>query len=409
MTKFSYKARSQSGNLTTGYMDADSKNDVANFLMQDQMIPISIEKDTVDNKKDKKTDGIVWPWQKISQMQIVMFSKQMYTLTKAGVPLTTAVQELIDSINYAPLKEALIDVHTQLDSGRELSVAFSRHPRVFSPMFITMVRVGETTGRLDQAFFELSKYLTFEEVTVKRLKKATRYPIMLIMSMVIAIIIISMFVVPVFSDFFSRFNADLPWLTVAFISFSDFMREHWLILLLTFTIAFIGFHLLLANEKGRLWWDKTKLSIPLLGKIYKLDSLGRFARSFAMASRAGVPLMQTIEVVVKVLNNAFYVKKMDKLINYVQHGQALSIAAEKTEIFTPMVLQMIRVGEETGNIDGLLMEIADHYEREVIFEVEKLGDAIEPIMISMLALFVLLLALAIFVPMWEIGNVFLQK
>ncbi|MFA7293123.1 MAG: type II secretion system F family protein, partial [Rhodocyclaceae bacterium] len=296
------------------------------------------------------------------------------------------------------------DLREALDSGRELSQALARNPAVFGPFYVAMVRVGETTGRLEEVFLQLFHHLEFQKYMKDQVKAALRYPSFVVLAMAIALVIINIFVIPAFAKVFKGFNAELPLMTRVLIGFSDFTLAWWPAILTLLIVAVFAFRAFVKTADGRLAWDRFKLNIPIAGKIIRKATLARFARSFAMASRSGVPVVQGLSLTGQVVENAWIEKKLEDMRMGVERGESVLRTAVASGVFTPVVLQMVMVGEESGSLDDMMLEIADMYQREVEYELKTLSAQIEPILIVALGVMVLILALGVFLPMWDLGK-----
>jgi MSHA biogenesis protein MshG len=291
-----------------------------------------------------------------------------------------------------------------LDAGLSLSVAIKRHEATFSSLFVSMVQVGETTGSLPESFLQLSQYLEREKDTRERIKQALRYPTMVMAAIGIAVMIINMFVVPAFANVFKSFKAELPWATKILIGTSDFTVAYWYYIVAFLILAFVGVRFYIGTPEGRYRWHHWKLHIPLIGSIVYRAMLGRFARSLAVMLKAGVPLVQGMTVVSRALDNDYLADRIVQMRDSLERGESIARTAAATGLFPPMVLQMISVGEETGAIDALLVEVADYYEREVDHDLKNLSSSIEPILIVVMGIMVLILALGVFLPMWDLAQ-----
>jgi MSHA biogenesis protein MshG len=267
-----------------------------------------------------------------------------------------------------------------------------------------MVRVGEETGRLDEAFKRITDYLELEKETRQRIKAAIRYPVFVFIAIGIAIGVINIFVIPVFADLFAKSNVPLPWQTRLLMATSNFFVAWWPVILGGLLGAAFGFRGYINTEKGRYWWDKNKLKIPIVGGILHRATLGRFARAFSMALTSGVPLVQAMTVVARSVDNEYIAEHILNMRNGIERGESLTRTATITNQFTPLVLQMLSVGEETGEVDNLLVEVADFYEREVDYDIKNLSASIEPILIIAVGIMVLILALGVFLPMWDLST-----
>lgn len=411
MPFFSYKARNASGELLTGVMEGADSGAVADQLFSTGATPVEI----LVTKKNAATTGadIGW-WQKltekkVSSMDVQLFSRQLYTLLKAGVPIMRGLAGLQESAISPAFGRIIKDVRESLDAGRELSAAMARHPTVFTPFYLSMVRVGEMTGRLDEVFLRLFDHLEFDRDMRARVKSATRYPSFVIVAMIVAMVIVNMFVIPQFVKVFASFNAERPLMTRILIGTSAFMVAYWPLLLVLTIAAIAGFKAWLRTVPGRYTWDRYKLRFPIAGKIILKGTMARFARSFALSSTSGVPIVQALTVVSQTVDNAYLCARVEQMRDGVERGDSILRTSVAAGVFTPVVLQMIAVGEESGSLDELMDEIAQMYEREVDYELKTLSAQIEPILIAFLGAMVLVLALGIFLPVWDLGKVALHK
>jgi len=265
------------------------------------------------------------------------------------------------------------------------------------------------TGLLDEIFIQLYDHLEFERDMRERIKTAMRYPSFVIMAMAIAIVIINLFVIPAFAKVYEGFHAELPTITKVLIGFSGFMVSYWLLMLAMVVAAAMGFRFYINTTEGRYKWDKYKFKLPVVGAIIFKATLSRFARSMALSFKSGMPILQGLNVVAMVVDNAFMRSRIEQMRDGVERGESILRTAVATGVFNPVVLQMIAVGEETGDMDGLMFEIASMYEREVKYEVATLSSKIEPILIVALGILVLILALGVFLPMWDLGKAAMHR
>ncbi|PJJ18307.1 MSHA biogenesis protein MshG [Janthinobacterium sp. 67] len=410
MPFFAYKARNASGELLTGVMEGADSGAVADQLFSTGATPVEI----LVTKKAATTGADIGWWQKltekkVSSMDVQLFSRQLYTLLKAGVPIMRGLAGLQESAISPAFGRIIKDVRESLDAGRELSAAMARHPAIFTPFYLSMVRVGEMTGRLDEVFLRLFDHLEFDRDMRARVKSATRYPSFVIVAMLIAMVVVNMFVIPQFEKVFASFHAELPLMTRILIGTSAFMVAYWPLLLALTIGAIAGFRAWLRTVRGRYAWDRYKLRFPIAGKIILKGTMARFARSFALSSTSGVPIVQALTVVSQTVDNAYLCARVEQMRDGVERGDSILRTSVTAGVFTPVVLQMIAVGEESGSLDDLMNEIAQMYEREVDYELKTLSAQIEPILIAFLGVMVLVLALGIFLPVWDLGKVALHK
>jgi MSHA biogenesis protein MshG len=288
-----------------------------------------------------------------------------------------------------------------LESGRGLAQSMSDHKDIFPGLFISIIEMGETTGTLDMAFLRMYEYLTMEQEIRDRVSAATRYPMTVMGAILVALGVITVFVIPSFAPLFKKLGDDLPMPTVIILGVSTFIVDHWGIVLLIIGAVWAAIHTWLKTEKGRYQWDRMKLRLPVVGVIVRNASLSRITRSLTIALQAGLPMNDTLNTVSKSIGNAYLSVKMTMLGDGIERGESLWKTAHSTGLFTPLVLQMIALGEETGSLPELLNEVAEHYKREVDYDLDNLSAAIEPLMMVAVGGMVLVLALGIFLPMWD--------
>lgn len=406
MPAFTYRGRNGAGEVVSGVLDGATPAAVADLLFGSGVTPIEIKPAPAGALKKQDTEGgfnLFAP--KILHVDILLFTRQLYTLLKAGVPIMRALAGLQDSSVNPAMQSMLGKVREGLDSGRELSMSLARHPKVFTPFYLAMVRVGEMTGRLEEVFLRLFDHMEFERFMREQVKSALRYPSFVIIAMAVAMFVVNIWVIPAFAKVFEGFGADLPLMTRILIGFSNFMVAWWPALLVGIAAAGFSFKSWLGTRNGRYLWDKIKLRLPIAGKIVRKATLARFARSFALATRSGVPIIQALTTVAQTVDNDFIAEKVETMRNSVERGESVLRAAIASGAFTPVVLQMIAVGEESGTLDEMMEEISGMYQSEVEYELKTLTQQIEPILIIMLGAMVLVLALGIFLPLWDLGKV----
>jgi MSHA biogenesis protein MshG len=409
--QFTYRGRSSSGQEVSGAIDGVTAAAVADTLFGQGITPLDIKPAPVAKAERAGAGGkalkLLGP--RVQHTDILLFSRQIYTLLKSGVPIMRALAGLQESSSNPAMRDVLQLTRESLDSGRELSASLARSPEAFTPFYLSMVRVGEMTGRLDEIFLRLFDHLEFERFMREQVKSALRYPMFVMAAMVAALFVVNIWVIPAFAQVYKGFGAQLPLMTRILIGFSDFMVGWWHLIAVALIAAVAGFRWYIGTPAGRFWWDSLRLRLPIAGKIVRKATLSRFARSFALAMRSGVPIIQALTTVAQTVDNAYIADKIEHMRSSVERGESVLRAALGTAVFTPVVLQMIAVGEETGALDDLMQEIAEMYQREVEYELKTLGQQIEPILIVMLGILVLVLALGIFLPIWDLGKAAMHK
>jgi len=409
MPLFAYRGRGARGELVTGTIEAADQGAVADQLFTTGVTPVDITQTQALSDSGEPGWLAKLSEPRVTLVDIMLFSRQMYTLLKAGVPILRALAGLQESATNPTLRHVITELRISLDAGRELSAAMRQHPQVFSGFYVSVVRVGEATGQLDEAFNRLFGYLEFEREVRERIKTALRYPTIVILVISAAIAIVNFAVIPAFAKIFESSKVPLPLVTRILVGISDLFLAFWPLAVGAILAAAIGFLAYTRTENGRYNWDRVKLRIPVAGPIIFKSTLARFARAFAIAARAGVPIVQGLTVVASVVDNTFVARRVEQMREGVERGESVLRAAVTTGVFTPVVVQMIAVGEETGELDDLLNEIADMYEREVDYEIKNLAANIEPIITIVLGVLVLILALGVFLPIWDLGRVMLKR
>lgn len=404
MSLFRYKARSARGDLLEGTIEAGSAEAVAAQLLNSGITPVDITEPSTRRPGVLRRLRRGLGGRRPGLDDLILFSRQMYALMKSGVPIVRGMHGLTQSSRNPVMIRVLKDVAENIESGRELSSALGRHPEVFPSIVLSTVRVGENTGRLDEAFLRVSQYLEAEKETRQRIKSALQYPTLVLIAIGVAIGIVNTLVVPAFAEVFQRSNVPLPWPTLVLMATSDFFTAHWPVLLVILIAAVLAFQAWRRTERGRYRCDKWKLAFPVVGGIVYRATLARFARGFALASRAGVPIVHALTIIAQAVDNEYIGDRVLEMRNGIERGDTLSRTAAATGLFTPLVLQMLAVGEETGAVDELLEDVAGFYEREVDYDLKNLSAAIEPALIVAVGVLVLMLALGVFLPMWDLAR-----
>lgn len=411
MAVFTYKGRNNKGEQVTGSLEATSAALVAEQLSRQQIIPVAIEESKKGGGQSAANIDIgeLLGFNQVSLDDLIVLCRQMHALMRSGVPILRAINGLAESTSSQKLQGVLADVGSHLEGGYALSSALNQHPKVFSSLFVSIVHVGENTGQLDGAFAKLASYFEREQETRKRIKSALRYPSFVITAILVAIVILNIFVIPTFANMFSKLGADLPLATKVLIASSEFFMNYWPHMLVALVGIIFGIRYYVKTPAGRYFWDKRKLKLPVVGSVIERSILSRFTHSFAIVLKAGVPMTSGLSLVADAVDNDYMREKIVGMRQGIESGESLLRTAISSELFTPLVLQMVAVGEETGRVDELLEEVGDYYEREVDYDLSTLTARIEPILLVVVAAMVLVLALGIFTPMWDMASAFQGK
>ncbi len=412
MASFAYTGRSAAGPVS-GTIEGSDAGAVADLLLARGVTPLKIAAEAGAPAAAPAHAGAAplrarlarWLQPPVGTVELMLFCRQLHTLLRAGVPILRALLGLQESATHLGMRESLAEVRRSLESGIELSMSFAQQSALFNGFFVAMVRVGEMTGRLDEVFDRLCTHLEFEMFMRQQVKSALRYPMFVMAAMAAAIVVINVLVIPAFAGVFDTFHAELPLPTRLLLATSKFTVDYgWLLGLLAIG-AFFAWRGWVATPDGKLRWDQFLLRVPVAGKIVRKAMLARFARGFALALKSGVPIERALAAVAQTVENSWIARRIDGMRDSVERGETIVRAAVAAGVFTPVVLQMIGVGEETGAIDELMEEVAELYSNEVQYELKTLGQQIEPILIVFLGVLVLVLALGVFLPMWDLGRV----
>jgi len=335
---------------------------------------------------------------------LLLFCRQLATLLKAGVPLLRSLQGLYESATKPSFAELLERVRQHLESGHELSAAMQRDDKVFSNYMVGMVRVGEVTGRISEVLMGLYVQLSFERENREQVRAALRYPIFVLCAAVVALVALNIFVIPAFAKVYKGLHTELPMITQLLIAMSDFMVHYWLALM-ALLLGGAGLTVwAVRRPAGRRVWDGLLLQLPIIGPLVRKAALARFTKSFGLALDSGVNVVDALQVALESAGNVVLAERIGQIRASAERGETLAKAARSTGVFTPMVLQMIAVGEETGALGEMMNEVASYYQKEVEYTVRGLAAQIEPIMITLMGCMVLVVALGVFLPMWDLSR-----
>ena len=405
MPQFAYQGRNARGELVKGVLEGADSGAVADQLFNTGITPVHIDeaRSAAAQASPQGALQIRFGEPKVELADLMLFCRQMHTLLKAGVPIVRGLAGLQESAQNPTLRKVLGEVRESLESGRELSLSLRQHPKVFTSFMVSLVRVGELTGRLDEVFLHLYEFFAFEKKMREDIKAALRYPLIVILALAAAMFVVNIFVIPAFAKIFASFKIQLPLMTRVLIATSDFFVAYWPLIIVALVAAVAGARLYVGTPAGRYRWDGLKLRLPVVGELVHKATLARFSRSFALSGKSGVPIVQSLAVVAAVVDNAYLESRILQMRDGIERGESILRTAVATGVFNPVVLQMVAVGEETGEIDALMTEIADMYEREVTIEVEGLTAKLEPILLVVMGVLVLILALGVFLPMWDLA------
>jgi MSHA biogenesis protein MshG len=407
VTVYTYTGRAAGGEPVKGRMEAESADGVATRLLQGGVTPVDIvsavaEASGMGPGTDLTELARRFGFGKPKTADLIFFTRQMLTITKAGIPLLRGLRGLASSTHNATLRLALEDMISSLEAGRTLAQSFAQNGEVFSPLYVGMIAVGESTGTLENSFLRLGEHLAQEQDIHDRVKNAVRYPLIVLLAITIAIGVVTTFVIPKFAPLFRALGNQIPWPTRIIMGASQLAQHFWHIGLALTVLLALALRQVLRTPAGRLLWHRLKLRIPVIGKLTYQAVLARVTRTLSVSLAAGMPMLETLATLTRSAGNDHIAGRIEQLREAVARGEPLARAATATGIFPALVLQMIAVGEETGELSALLNEVAGFYEREVDYHLKNLSAAFEPILLVCVGAIVLILALGVFLPMWNL-------
>ncbi len=401
LPEFNYRAVDRMGISLSGTMLAETASEVSVRLDRMGYIPLSVE---------RKNDGILqafyWGGRRVPLTELIVFTRQLATLYRAGIPILRALSILSAQVEHPQLRSAVEQIRSDLESGITLSDAFLRQEKVFGRLFVSSIKTGEATGHFDQVLDRLSEFMERELKTKEDLKDALRYPMLVVIALAGAFVVLVVFVFPKFAFLFSRFNTELPLPTRILMGTSVFIRSYWYYLIPFLFFAAYFFKRWLATERGEAWLDEFKLRLPILGPLFLKVSMSRFAHMLSVMVKSGLPIIQSLQVVRGAIGNRIVAVEIERLEVGMVEGKEPQEVMERSPVFPLLAVQMFSVGSESGSLDRMLSEMAFHYDQEVAYATRRLSKLVEPALTVVLGATVLFFALSVFLPMWNLLNVF---
>ena len=398
---YEYKALARDGGHRTGRITAPEVTAVEEFLREQELLPIEIS--AVKEKRQVSLFGFL---KGADYENLIMFTNSLATMHRAGIPLLRALTIIRVGRPQSRFNDAIDRLRAEIQAGKQLSDAMSEIPRVFSPVYVSCVAAGEESGRLENTLDELAVMLEGEMELTRQIKSGVRYPLMVVGAIVAAFFVLMNFVVPRFVSFYSAFDAELPLPTRIIMGLSHFFSTYWPVMLGLAIIAGIALKKLLAREEGRLWFDRQLLKIPVLGRLIIKGNVARFSLMFRILVTSGLPIVKSVMMLAATVKNTAIGVEIRRVGDFFKQGREIDAGSEDFEYLPAQALHMLAIGLETGNLDVMLREIADHYSKQVMYISRHLTAIIEPILTLVMGAFVLILALAIFLPMWNLIKVF---
>ena len=396
---YSYRARDMSGKVVRGQIQADDMNRAAELIRSRRMVILELAPG-----RTRKKELPLFKKKTIPLKEFAVFCRQMSTMTNAGVTIMSSISAIAAQAENPLLAEVLTDVGKELESGKTFSEACAKHKDFFPNIFISMVEAGEASGALDDVLGRMAEYFENQSEIREKVKSATTYPTFIGVAAVAVVIVLMTTVIPGFASMFAEGGQDLPGITVAMMAASNFMQKYFYIIVPALIVAAIAFKQWSATTKGRHTLQRLSIRLPKFGTIFRNSAIGRFCRSLSILVASGVPMIQALEIVARVVNNVEYSSAILHARKGVSEGMTLSQGLSNSPHFTPLVLHMLKVGEEAGALDDMLAKVADFYEAEVKYTVDRLSSIIEPIMILGLAVIVGIMLASVMLPMFDMGS-----
>lgn len=400
MQIFNYTAKNKDGEVQRGEVEAENENAASKVLLSRELTPISIF------AAESKGFSL---FNRVSMKNKVLISRQLATMINAGLPIAQSLKTLEEQISNKNLKKILEQVSSDVEGGSQLSVAFSHFPEIFTPLDITLIQSGETSGSLDKALLRLAEQLEKEQSLLRKVRGALVYPTFIIVVVIAVVILMVVYVMPQMEGLYSSFNAQLPLLTRIMISISHFLSRFMPVVILFLIALAVYVRYAIRRPAGRKVWDGLKLKIYGLNILLTKMYMVRFSRTLSGLVASGVPLLDALNIVSRAVGNVLYEEAIKDAAEKVKSGIALSEPLKESPLFPPVVTQMVAVGEQTGELDNMLTNLADYFEEEVDNLVKNLSNLIEPIIIVVLAVIIGFLLIAIMMPIYSLGGVLFKR
>lgn len=402
MARFAYRAWDRSGRLETGVLDADNVRLAAAALQARGFLVSALDEQEVLESASRQVGRLV----RVSRRDLVIFTRQLATMISAGLPIVGALQVLEEQTLNRRLRAIIRSVRVGIERGGSLSSEINRHPEAFFPFYVNTIRAGEVSGVLDTALNYLADFLERELDLVQKVRTAATYPLIVLGFTTLVAVAAVAFILPMFVRVFASFRIALPAVTVVMLRLSQTLRAFWWLILAVLAVAWLAAALARRTERGRYVLDAIMLRAPIIGPIVLRMAFSRFGRSLAVVIRSGVPLLEGLAAIADALGNRVVGDGVQAARERMRAGMSMAEALGRSPVIPPMVVQMVRVGEESGAMEDVLNKVADYYEREVDNTVKRFASVIEPVLIAAVGGVVLVVALAVLLPIWSlIGNI----
>lgn len=401
MPTYTYKARDTGGKRVTGTMEAVSKTELADKLHRMGYLTTQV----AESLPGIRIDSIWEPFRGISTEDMIIFNVQLSNLINAGIPLLASLGTLSKQVENKRLRGIVGEISRSLEAGGSFSEALTPYPRVFSKLFISMVRAGEASGKLDTILTRLAVFAEQEADLKQKIRGALLYPTILLAAGIAVSLYIVTVLIPQFAEIFLRVGLQLPWPTLLLYRVGTALKQFWQALILGLLAFWVGFGYYAATRKGKLQVDQLKLKLPIMGSLFQKAAISRFARTFGMLIESGVPILTSLEMMRDVVGNEVLARIIDNVRVAVEKGEKITESLKVSEGFPADAVQMISVGEETGNLDLLLNKIADFYDRSLGYTIRKLTTVLEPLLLGMMGCLVGFIMASMLLPIFDMVKI----
>ncbi len=402
MPMFRYAAKERTGRAVNGMTEATDQKALIDALRKQDLIIISVK----EEKQKERGMAFAAKWGgKVKLGELVLFSRQMATMIDSGIPLVQGLEIIGEQIENRSFRAIMAEVKKDVAAGAGFHEALAKHPRAFSPLFVNMIKAGESSGALDSIMDRLAQYLEKTDSLLRKVRSAMIYPAVVSFMAVVITLVLMMKVVPVFKNIFADFGSTLPLPTLILVSISDFLIQNFLFFAVVCTVLFVLVMRFLKTEKGRVMFDGFKLSMPVFGVIMRKVAVSKFARTLSTLVKSGVPILTALEIVGKTANNKVIEAAVEKVRTSIREGENITTPLARTKVFPPLVVRMISVGEQTGELEKMLTKIADFYDDQVDAAVAGITSLIEPLIIAFLGIVIGGIVICMFMPIFKISTI----
>lgn len=404
MPTYTYRAINERGVALTGSIESDTLETATAALVGNGLIPDKVK----EHKQHSSIDFLERLKQKLQPVktpELILFTKQFRTMIRAGIPMLTLLQTLETQTDNQRLKKVVVSMSQDIAQGASLYDSFGKHPDLFSPLYCSMILAGEASGALPEVMERLIYLLEHENRIRTDIRSALQYPIIVMLFLIVAFFVLLTYVIPKFSTIFMRSGIELPMLTRICISIYDFINTNAILLFVSAVIISTALTYYLRTDHGRLAKDRFLLKLPLLGPLFQKAAMSRFASIFSILQASGVAVLDSMRILTDTVNNRAIAREFNLLMERLEEGRGIAAPLRQSQYFTPIVINMTAIGEESGNLEEMLNEIAEHYDWELSYAVKRFSDSLGPILIIGMAAVIGFFALAIYMPMWDLSKV----